>query len=531
MGMNLMVEPFSLTNDLWLFFFSRPTIPTNLHPINCHKHCMYSSNLVQLFGNQLTFRGVFPLVFSSLTFLYLFLPISLLLYFSVRNIKYKNYCLILISLTFYAWGEPIWVSLLLFSSFVDYFHGLIAEKHRENWKGKAAVISSLIVNLGLLGIFKYSDFIISNFNILTNLNIESYKFSLPIGISFYTFQTISYVIDVYRNKVEAQKSPAKLLLYVSMFPQLIAGPIVRYRDIAYEIDNRIITSKSVSQGINRFVIGLSKKVMIANIAGQLSDTFLKTQFTDLTVVGAWFGILMFAIQIYFDFSGYSDMAIGLGKIFGFNYKENFNYPYISKSATEFWRRWHISLGTFFKDYVYIPLGGNRKYYVRNLFIVWFLTGLWHGASWNFVIWGLYFGLLIFIERTVLMKVLEKLPKALTYIYFIVIVLVGWVFFYFTDLSSAFNVIGVMFGLGNVDLIDLSTRIYIVNNVYFTITAIILSTPILRIILNKLAKYCDNHKLLKVNVDYIVPIVNVSLLLIATALLVGQTYNPFLYFRF
>lgn len=471
------------------------------------------------------------MVFSSLTFLYLFLPISLILYFSVKNIKYKNYFLILISLTFYAWGEPIWVSLLLFSSFVDYFHGLIAEKYRGSWQSKATIVSSLAVNIGLLGFFKYSGFIIDNFNTLTNLNIEIHQFSLPIGISFYTFQTISYVIDVYRDKVPAQRSPLKLLLYVSMFPQLIAGPIVRYKDIAKQIDNRRITPRSISKGVNRFILGLSNKVLIANVAGELSETFLNGGMTDLTVIGAWFGIFMFAIQIYFDFSGYSDMAIGLGRILGFTYKENFNYPYISKSATEFWRRWHISLGSFFKDYVYIPLGGNRKFYIRNLMIVWFLTGLWHGASWNFVIWGLYFGLLIFIERTFLSKLLNKLPSIVAFGYFVAIVLIGWVFFYYTDLQIAFHTLGIMFGLGDSTLINLETKIYIMNNLYFTILAIILSTPLLKKIVYKFACYFKNSKSINIEIDYVRPILNVCLLLIATALLVGQTYNPFLYFRF
>ncbi|MTI48915.1 MAG: MBOAT family protein [Firmicutes bacterium] len=471
------------------------------------------------------------MVFSSLTFLYLFLPLSLILYFSIKNIKYKNYILIFISLTFYAWGEPVWVSLLLFSSFVDYFHGLIAEKHRDNWKGKGAVISSLIVNLGLLGFFKYSGFIMDNFNMLTNLNIETHAFNLPIGISFYTFQTISYVIDVYRDKIPAQRSPFKLLLYVSMFPQLIAGPIVRYTDIAKQIDNRKITSRSFSKGINRFIIGLSKKVIIANIAGELSDKFLGGTMMEYTVAGAWFGIFMFAIQIYFDFSGYSDMAIGLGKILGFDYKENFNYPYISKSASEFWRRWHISLGSFFRDYVYIPLGGNRKHYIRNLLIVWFLTGLWHGASWNFVLWGLYFGILILIERVFLSNLLNKLPKIFSTFYFVIIVLVGWVFFYFTNLSDALNILKIMFGLGNFDLINLETKIYIMNNLYFAIIAIVLSTPIIKNLVKSFAIYVKNSDTLNFDPSYIRTIVNAGLLLLSTALLVGQTYNPFLYFRF
>lgn len=471
------------------------------------------------------------MVFSSITFLYLFLPIALIVYFCAKKIEHKNYILIALSLSFYAWGEPVWVSLLLFSSLVDYCHGLIAEKYRGHWKGRAALISSLVVNLGLLGFFKYAGFFIDNINALTGSELLFKGYNLPIGISFYTFQTLSYVFDVYMGRVEAQKSPSKLLLYVSMFPQLIAGPIVRYRDIAKEIDHRIITTQSVSQGINRFVIGLSKKVMIANIAGEISELFLINGLDDLTVTGAWFGILMFAIQIYFDFSGYSDMAIGLGKIFGFTYKENFNHPYIATSATDFWRRWHISLGSFFRDYVYIPLGGNRRYYLRNLFAVWFLTGLWHGASWNFILWGVYFGVLILLERTLLKGVFEYLPKAIHHLYFIVIVLVGWVFFYFTDLSVASHYLKVMFGLAQAPFIDLQTQIHIRTNLYFTAIALALCTPALALIIGKLKDFYNGLTLKLPHSDYFTPLVNIVLLMVVTALLVGQTYNPFLYYRF
>ncbi len=471
------------------------------------------------------------MVFSSITFLYLFLPIALIVYFAAKKIEHKNYILIALSLTFYAWGEPVWVSLLLFSSFVDYFHGLIAEKYRGHWKSKAALISSLAVNLGLLGFFKYAGFFVDNINALTGSQLVFKGYNLPIGISFYTFQTLSYVFDVYLGRVDAQKSPSKLLLYVSMFPQLIAGPIVRYRDIAKEIDHRIITTHAVSQGINRFVIGLSKKVMIANIAGEISDIFLLNGLDSLTISGAWFGILMFAIQIYFDFSGYSDMAIGLGKIFGFTYKENFNHPYIATSASDFWRRWHISLGSFFRDYVYIPLGGNKSYYLRNLFAVWFLTGLWHGASWNFVLWGVYFGVLIFLERTLFKKLFDYLPKVLHHVYFVVIVLVGWVFFYFTDLEVALSYLKVMFALDNVPFIDLQTQIHLTNNLYFTLMALTLCTPILPWGIDK-AKIAYNEISKDIlHSDYFVPLINIALLLTVTALLVGQTYNPFLYFRF
>lgn len=469
-------------------------------------------------------------VFSSITFLYLYLPLALVLYFAMPSLKLKNYVLIPLSLLFYAWGEPVWVSLLLFSSIVDYFHGLYAERYRGQWQSKAALISSIVVNLGLLGFFKYAGFFLDNLNALLGTSIEMTTYNLPIGISFYTFQTLSYVFDVYSGRVKAQQSPAKLLLYVSMFPQLIAGPIVRYRDIAEEIDHRVISYEKVSQGLSRFIIGLSKKVIIANTAGALCTRFMSGLFDDLTVMGAWFGILMFSIQIYFDFSGYSDMAIGLGKIFGFTYKENFNHPYIARSATEFWRRWHISLGSFFRDYVYIPMGGNRKHYLRNLFTVWFLTGLWHGASWNFILWGLYFGLLIFIERLFLSKLFDLLPKFFSALYFYVMVLVGWVIFYFTDLGLVIAYLKIMFGLSGRALIDLPTQLIMESNVYFTVLALVLCTPLLERIYKRAKDRLDKLTVSGAH-GLMTPIINIALLLIVTTLLVGDTYNPFLYFRF
>lgn len=474
------------------------------------------------------------MIFSSITFLYLYLPLALLLYFAMPSIKLKNAILIPLSLFFYAWGEPIWVSLLIFSSFVDYIHGLIAEKYRGFWLSKAALVSSLVINLGLLGFFKYAGFLLENINALLDTSFTMTTYNLPIGISFYTFQTLSYVFDVYTGRVKAQRSPAKLLLYVSMFPQLIAGPIVRYRDIAAEIDKRIISSEKVSAGLSRFVLGLGKKVIIANTAGALCSQLMNSSLGELSIIGAWFGILMFALQIYFDFSGYSDMAIGLGKIFGFTYKENFNHPYIANSATEFWRRWHISLGSFFRDYVYIPLGGNKRYYVRNLFTVWFLTGLWHGASWNFILWGLYFGLLIFIERLFLSKFFEALPKIIGYLYFYVIVLVGWVFFYYTDLSIAVAYLKLMFGLSGQPMMDLTSQLLIEKNIYFTLLACILCTPIKALFINPFnnrGRKSNDQSNNKSTFQWITPIVNIALLLIVTSLLVGDTYNPFLYFRF
>lgn len=418
------------------------------------------------------------MVFSSLVFVYLFLPVSFILYFIFKNNIYRNGMLIILSLAFYAWGEPVWITVMIFSGIIDYFHGLIAEKYRGKWQSKAALVSSITINLLILGTFKYAGFIIENIEYITKVNIPYNGFSLPIGISFYTFQTISYVVDVYRGEVEAQKSPFKLLLYVSLFHQLVAGPIVRYADIAYDIDNRVTTPELFNQGINRFLAGLGKKVIIANNVGGISELFLRTELSELSVLGAWLGISLFALQIYFDFSGYSDMAIGLGKMFGFNYKENFNYPYIAKSAKEFWRRWHMSLGTFFRDYVYIPLGGNRKNKIRNLFIVWFLTGLWHGASWNFIIWGLYFFVLIVLEEFILSKVFKKIPTVFSHIYLIIAAIIGWVFFYFTDLGYGLSYLGIMLGKGDNQLIDTFFKINFANNIYIIIIAIIACTPFL-----------------------------------------------------
>lgn len=421
---------------------------------------------------------------------------------------------------------------MLFSTIIDYFHGLIAEKYRGKWQSKAALISSVTINLLILITFKYTGFIVENLEYILKVKIPYNGFSLPIGISFYTFQTISYVVDVYRGEVECQKSPFKLLLFVSLFHQLVAGPIVRYKDIAYEIDNREITSKMFNQGINRFLIGLSKKVVIANNVGEIAELFLKSELTELSVLGAWLGILLFAFQIYFDFSGYSDMAIGLGKMFGFNYKENFNYPYISKSATEFWRRWHMSLGTFFRDYVYIPLGGNRKNKTRNLLIVWFLTGLWHGASWNFIVWGLYYFTLILLEGAILSKLLKKIPTMFSHIYLIFAVIIGWVFFYFTDFTNALKYIGIMFGYGNNQLIDTFFKINFIDNVYLIILAAMSSTPFFRD-MNQIAnKILSKKPILYTGYAQITrPLINLAILVVSTILLIGMTYNPFLYFRF
>ena len=480
--------------------------------------------------NNSNFSEVLALVFSSLFFLCVFLPVCLLLYYIVDNRTYRNIVLIITSLLFYAWGEPLWVTVLIFSAIFDYFNGKYAEKYRGTIKGAGFVALSVVGNLSILIFFKYSGFIVDNINSLFNANIDIPRYSLPIGISFYTFQTISYVIDVYRGEVEAQKSPYKLLLFVSLFHQLVAGPIVRYKDIAYEIDNRKETFESFNIGVQRFIVGLGKKVIIANTAGELSKAFLDTDYSRLSTLGAWFGILLFAFQIYFDFSGYSDMAIGLGKMFGFTYKENFDYPYISKSATEFWRRWHMSLGSFFRDYVYIPLGGNRKNLLRNLFVVWFLTCLWHGASWNFIVWGLYYFALILIEKLFLSKLLSKLPAALSRIYLIIAVLVGWVFFYHTDLTMAFSYIGVMLGINADGFLSSEVILTFNENLLFVILAVFACTPIIKYVNKFFTLLSKKIKIAPFYEKALQPIIKVLILIITLVFLVGQSYNPFLYFR-
>lgn len=468
------------------------------------------------------------MVFSSLLFLFVFLPLNLALYFLSPNQKYRNGVLIVFSLAFYAWGEPVWIILLLISASVDYMHGRIIENNRGNYRAKAALISSLVINLSLLGIFKYSGFIVENINQMLSLNIPVKEFGLPIGISFYTFQTLSYTVDVYRGQVRAQKDYHRFLLFVSLFHQLVAGPIVRYKDIAKEIDDRHVTLEGFSYGITRFVGGLGKKVIIANTAGELASGYLDQSFSQLSVITAWFGITMFAIQIYFDFSGYSDMAIGLGRMFGFTYKENFNYPYISKSATEFWRRWHISLGSFFRDYVYIPLGGNRANHIRNILLVWFLTGLWHGASWNFVLWGMYFGMLLLVEKIILHRILEKLPKLIQHGYLLVACLIGWVLFYFTDLSQVTAYLKVMFGLSGQPIVTSAFYIQFMNHIIFLAVAVIAATPIGMTVIRRFVKKIGVSQ---TKVSYGQTVFNTIIMVISIAMLVGQSYNPFLYFRF
>lgn len=472
------------------------------------------------------------MVFASLIFLCIFLPVSLVFYYINPNRHYRNGVLIISSLVFYAWGEPKWISILLFVTFFTYLNGLMVEKYAGSGRGKVIVALAVTGNLMFLVLFKYTGFLLDTVNSITGMNIDIPRIHLPIGISFYTFQTISYVIDVYRGDVKAQRNPLKLLLYVSMFHQLIAGPIVRYKDIAEDIDHRKETWEMIQPGVRRFTVGLAKKVLLANIAGDLAKGFLDGNLVRLSVAGAWTGILLYAFQIYFDFSGYSDMAIGLGKMFGFKYKENFNYPYISKSFTEFWRRWHISLGTFFRDYLYIPLGGNRKNHLRNLFAVWFLTGLWHGASWNFVLWGLFNFVFIFLEKVFLGKLLEKAPAILSRLYFIVFVLVGWTFFYFTDTSRLFAYLGAMFGSAGRSLVDFNATLTLQNNLIFIVICLVACAPTGEIIAKALKKLpVEKTKLVFGLKAYVKPLLYLLVFITTLVFMVSQTYNPFLYFRF
>ncbi len=469
------------------------------------------------------------MVFSSLVFLYLFFPINLIFYFISKNNTYRNIILLGFSLFFYAWGEPFFIFALLLSGIVNYSFALLIDRYKGTYKSKIFLYLAVIIDLSMIGVFKYYNFFVTNVNFVLNTNLGLSSIGLPIGISFYTFQIISYVIDVYRGDVPAQKKFYKLLLYMSLYHQLIAGPIVRYIDVANEIDNRVIDSDKFSYGINRFIIGLLKKVIIANSAGQVATLFLDSNLSEISVLGAWLGIIMYTFQIYFDFSGYSDMAIGLGRMFGFTYKENFDYPYIAKSVQDFWRRWHISLSSFFRDYVYIPLGGNRKGFVRNVMIVWMLTGLWHGASWNFIMWGFYYGVFLLMERLFLSKVLDKTPSVLRHIYLMLIVIIGWVFFYFIDIKEGLKFIGILFGFSGNPLYDVKFEVEFFNNVIFIIFAAFSSTPVFKFIYRKI------NDLIVVNgyrpSKLAVAAFNALILIVSTILLIGQTYNPFLYFRF
>lgn len=469
------------------------------------------------------------MVFSSLNFLFLFFPIVLFLYYIAPR-SVKNGILFFVSLIFYAWGEPVYVSLMLFSTAVDYVHGRLVDKHRGAPKAKIALISSVVINLLLLGVFKYSDFVVANLNALFGTAIPQPNLPLPIGISFYTFQTMSYTIDVYRGQAKMQTNILNFGAYVALFPQLIAGPIVRYADIAEQLVGRKETTDLFAEGIRRFVAGLAKKVLLANNIGLVWSKISALPADDMSVLTAWLGVIAFAFQIYFDFSGYSDMAIGLGKMFGFNFLENFRYPYVSKSITEFWRRWHISLGTWFREYVYIPLGGNRKglpIQLRNILIVWLLTGIWHGASWNFAVWGLFFGVLLAIEKIFLLHWLERIPAVFSRAYTLFAVLISWVIFAFDDIQQGMAYLSQMFGAG-VPLVDDRALFLLTGNLSMLAILVIGATPLpSRLFACLQQRWAARPVLVSLSASTVIA----GLFLLSVAYLVDSTYNPFLYFRF
>ena len=462
------------------------------------------------------------MVFTSINFLYYFLPTVLILYFIVPK-KYKNLLLLISSLLFYFYGEPKYIILMIIEIVLAYFEARLIEKY----KSKEIFIFSIFIHVLLLCIFKYTNFLITNINGIFNTNISLLNIVLPIGISFYTFQIISYLVDVYKEKVKAQKNFISLATYVSLFPQLIAGPIVRYETINDELDNRKQTFNDFSSGISRFIIGLSKKVLIANVLGELCNIFILSN--EKTVLFYWIYGISYSLQIYFDFSAYSDMAIGLGRMFGFHFMENFDYPYISKSITEFWRRWHISLSLWFKDYVYIPLGGSREgtfKLIRNILIVWLLTGLWHGSEWTFILWGMFIGILLVIEKLLLNKYIEKLPSIVRLIYTLFIIMISFIIFSGSNINESFNNIVGLFNFSN-PFINKFTIHYLKDYGLVLIIAIFLSTPILK---NTIIKLKENKKINNI-INILDIIVLLILLVIVTSYLIDRSYNPILYFRF
>ena len=463
------------------------------------------------------------MVFSSITFLFYFLPIVLIIYYLIPN-KYKNIVLLISSFIFYFYGEPKNIYIMILSILATYIFGILIDKYKKTKYSKIFLILSIFINIGLLIYFKYADFIIKNINLWLSNKIDLIHVILPIGISFYTFQLISYIVDVYRGEAKVQKNIIKLATYISLFPQLIAGPIVRYTTIENQLENREYNMKNFSIGVRRFIIGLGKKVMIANVMGNLINIFLVSD--EKSVLFYWLYAIALMIQIYFVFSGYSDMAIGLGKMLGFDFPENFNYPYIATSITDFWRRWHISLSSWFRDYIYIPLGGNRVSklkWIRNIIIVWMLTGLWHGAEWNFVIWGLYFGVLLIIEKVFLLKWLQKIPKVISRIYTLFIVMISFIIFNGEGISTILENIGGLFKFVSIPLITNESMYYLKSYIIVIILGIIGATPICKNILT-------NEKLKKI-VNILEPIYLLLIFIICTSYIVDGSFNPFLYFRF
>lgn len=471
------------------------------------------------------------MTFSSLTFTTLFFPAVLILYFICTDLRWRNGVLLVASLIFYSWGEPIWVLAMIGSTAINYVAAMLIDRASSPGLRKTALIVGAAASLAVLFYFKYAAFLVNSVTSLFGVSFSIPVLELPIGISFYTFQVLTYTVDVYRDKSPVQRDPFKLMLYVSCFPQLIAGPIVQYSDVAVMLDERESTLDGFTEGMKRFAVGLSKKVLLANVCGLIIEELPSAAgASGMSVLGAWYISVLYSLQLYFDFSGYSDMAIGMGRIFGFTYKENFNYPYISKSASEFWHRWHISLGSFFRDYVYIPLGGNRRGRARtalNLAIVWALTGLWHGASWNFVIWGLYYGVLIILEKLVLADFREKLPGAAQHIAALFLIVVGWTVFYYTDMGCLGKHLGAMFGIGAAGLSDPVTMAVIRKYTVLPLIAAIASLPILP----QLKAWLGKHEKLEGAADIVSLVCLTALMLLSMIFIVGQSYNPFIYFRF
>lgn len=468
------------------------------------------------------------MLFSSIVFLFTFLPAVMILYY-LLPVRFRNVILLLASLVFYAWGEPVYLFLMLLSILFNYFSGLdIARNLQDKRAAKRSLVFNLIINLAVLGFFKYEGFVLDTLNGILPVHISYHALPLPIGISFYTFQILSYIIDVYRGNVKVQTNLPNFALYVTMFPQLIAGPIVQYADVDEQLASREVSRTKFGEGSMYFIRGLAKKVLLANTSGMIFTEVSGLAKDNIAVMTAWLGAFAYMFQIYFDFSGYSDMAIGLGKMFGFEFNMNFNYPYVSKSITEFWRRWHISLSSWFRDYVYIPLGGNRVSkikHIRNLLIVWFLTGLWHGAAWNFVAWGLYYGVILIIEKYLLSPVLDRLPDVVRHIYSIVLVVIGWVLFFSSSFGQAADYIRVMFGAGAHGFADRESMYLLTSNLILWLILIFGSTPLVHF------RYEHMLRSKKWNTTIINSVVYVALFIVCIAYLVTETYNPFLYFRF
>ncbi len=475
------------------------------------------------------------MVFSSFTFVTMFLPLVIVLHFLSKNIHWRNGVLLVFSMLFYSWGEPVWVLAMLFSTLVNYGFGLAISRSSSPLGRKVMLALAAVVSLMFLAYFKYSSFLENTVNAILGIQAVAPPKTLPIGISFYTFQILTYTVDVYRKKTPAQKNPFLLLLYISFFPQLIAGPIVQYGDVEPMLRKRTTSIEGVTGGMGRFVIGLSKKILLANVCGTaLASLPAAGSGEGLSFAGSWVSMVLFALQIYFDFSGYSDMGIGMAKAFGFTFKENFNYPYVSKSISEFWRRWHMSLGSFFRDYVYIPMGGNKVGKARlvlNLAFVWMLTGLWHGASWNFILWGVYYGVIIILERLVYGKLLARLPGAVQIVYSLALVLIGWALFYYEDLGQGLSHISAMLGYGAQEMIDAKTMFVLKDKALFLPLALLACLPF-KNWAERILRGLPNWP---VGFAVALPVAKYSalsiLLVLSMLMLVGQSYNPFLYFRF